>query len=323
MVSPVFGDYPFTASGSAQTIVHKKAANTTGEFDTEMLSMSLSGAIPEGLFMIRESPTLPSLGHSLIADLGGGIYGSSSSFDHVFTELLMEGSASWEPDFSYSGNIILVQAQPFITNQPQSQSVSAGSNVTFRVTAVGETPLTYQWQFNSTNISGASGTNYIRANSQSMDAGAYTVVVTNNFGSVTSAIATLTVTNANPDADGNGLPDAWEQQYFGHTGVDPNADADGEGMSNLREFLAGTNPTNAASVFRILSAVPTNNDVQVDWTTVGGHSYVLQSVTNLTMSFQDISPTNSVGGTNEGTTNYLHNGGATNPAGFYRVRLEP
>jgi hypothetical protein len=45
------------------------------------------------------------------------------------------------------------------------------------------------------------------------------------------------------DSDGNGLPDAWEQQYFGHIGVDPNADPDGDGLTNLQEFQAGTDPT--------------------------------------------------------------------------------
>ena len=51
------------------------------------------------------------------------------------------------------------------------------------------------------------------------------------------------------DTDGNGLPDWWELEYFGHlTGTDPNADPDHDGMSNLAEWIAGTNPTNAASV---------------------------------------------------------------------------
>jgi hypothetical protein len=44
------------------------------------------------------------------------------------------------------------------------------------------------------------------------------------------------------DSDGNGLPDAWEQHYFGHLGVDPNADPDGDGLTNLQEYLNGTDP---------------------------------------------------------------------------------
>jgi hypothetical protein len=46
-----------------------------------------------------------------------------------------------------------------------------------------------------------------------------------------------------PDADGNGLPDDWELRYFGHTGTDPNADDDGDGVSNRQEYQNGTSPT--------------------------------------------------------------------------------
>ena len=47
--------------------------------------------------------------------------------------------------------------------------------------------------------------------------------------------------------DSNGLPIAWELTYFGHTGVDSNADPDGDGMSNYQEYVAGTDPTSANS----------------------------------------------------------------------------
>ena len=50
------------------------------------------------------------------------------------------------------------------------------------------------------------------------------------------------VVNVAVDSDGNGLSDAWEQQYFGHMGVDPNADADGDGQTNAQEYASGTNP---------------------------------------------------------------------------------
>jgi hypothetical protein len=47
------------------------------------------------------------------------------------------------------------------------------------------------------------------------------------------------------DSDGSGLPVIWEKIYFGHTGVDPNADPDHDGLSNLQEYQYHTNPTNS------------------------------------------------------------------------------
>jgi hypothetical protein len=45
------------------------------------------------------------------------------------------------------------------------------------------------------------------------------------------------------DSDGSGLPDGWQLQHFGHLGVDPGADSDGDNASNLQEYQNGTDPT--------------------------------------------------------------------------------
>jgi hypothetical protein len=74
---------------------------------------------------------------------------------------------------------------------------------------------------------------------------------------------------------------------------------------------------------QILSVQLIGEDVRLDWTTVGGHSYVVQAGPEVMGSFLDVSPAIAVGGTGAGTTNYTHIGGATNPAAFYRVRLGP
>ena len=57
------------------------------------------------------------------------------------------------------------------------------------------------------------------------------------------------------DTDGNGLPDLWEIHYFGQIGVDPNADPDGDGLSNLQEYQRHSDPTN-----------PLNWGVPNEWT---------------------------------------------------------
>lgn len=86
---------------------------------------------------------------------------------------------------------------PTISVQPASQTVTAGSSVTFSVTAAGSTPLSYQWRKNSTNIAGATGASFTIGTTAASDAAAYSVVVSNSAGSITSSSATLTV-NAAP-----------------------------------------------------------------------------------------------------------------------------
>ena len=83
---------------------------------------------------------------------------------------------------------------PIILFQPQSQSVFLGSNVTFAVSASGTPPLSYQWQFNGTNISGATTNSFFLGNVQTNDAGSYSVVVSNEAGSTLSDSAILNVT---------------------------------------------------------------------------------------------------------------------------------
>lgn len=105
----------------------------------------------------------------------------------------------------------------------------------------------------------------------------------------------------------------------------PDFDADGDGQSNAAETLAGTDPLNPSSVFQMTSLVNTNgNSIRVEWTTVGGHSYVVQTNGNSgSDAFHDLSLPIVVPGTAEGTANYVHANGATNTTTFYRVRLGP
>lgn len=44
------------------------------------------------------------------------------------------------------------------------------------------------------------------------------------------------------DTDENDLHDAWELYHFGLIGIDPDADSDGDGQTNLQEFNSGSNP---------------------------------------------------------------------------------
>ncbi len=107
--------------------------------------------------------------------------------------------------------------------------------------------------------------------------------------------------------------------------LSPNLDADGNGVSNTNKVLAGLDLLDPTSVFQITSVGVNNNaDVNLTWTTEGGHSYVVQTNGNLSSgSFNDLSGVINVSGSGAGTTSYVHSGAATNRAGFYRVRLGP
>jgi subtilisin family serine protease len=124
------------------------------------------------------------------------------------------------------------------------------------------------------------------------------------------------------DTDANGLPDWWELQYFGHlTGTDPNADLDHDGMSNLAEWIAGTNPTNAASCLRLtLLAASNPSAVVLNWPSVTGKTYRLERATNLLTGFNSTVRTNiaATAPTNTLTDTAILPGNAR----FYRVGVE-
>lgn len=84
---------------------------------------------------------------------------------------------------------------PTIVGQPQSLSVPVGSAAAFSVIAAGTSPLSYQWNFGTGPILGATAATLSLPNVSATNAGTYFVVITNTLGSVTSAPVTLTVTS--------------------------------------------------------------------------------------------------------------------------------
>jgi len=89
-----------------------------------------------------------------------------------------------------------VPVAPTIQTEPISINRVVGTSAVFSVIAAGSAPLSYQWRKGGSNISGATASTYSIASVSLTDAGTFSVVVTNSVGSVTSANATLTVSEA-------------------------------------------------------------------------------------------------------------------------------
>jgi len=91
--------------------------------------------------------------------------------------------------------------KPVIVTQPSNQTNGGTTTAFFRVAVGGSEPIAIQWQKNSTNlvnqgnVTGVTSNLLMLANVLRADEGAYRVVASNSFGSVTSQVATLTVVN--------------------------------------------------------------------------------------------------------------------------------
>jgi hypothetical protein len=95
-----------------------------------------------------------------------------------------------------------------------------------------------------------------------------------------------------PDVDYDGMPNEWEQQYFGgETNANPGAMASNGVNTVLAAYIAGLNPTNRNSFFKV-SAFETpafsGGGFVVHWSAVSGRVYSVRWATNLTGGFQPL-----------------------------------
>ncbi|MGZ5537980.1 MAG: choice-of-anchor Q domain-containing protein, partial [Chthoniobacterales bacterium] len=124
------------------------------------------------------------------------------------------------------------------------------------------------------------------------------------------------------DTDGDGMSDDFETFY----GVsDPNGDPDGDGLTNLQEFQAGTNPLDPTSGLRIIAVARNGNDFMVTFSlAVAGKSYRLERKDALTDAFwSSISGVADLTAVSTGSAQLTDTDGAAVTKHFYHVRVLP
>ena len=161
-------------------------------------------------------------------------------------------------DFSLRGNppsVTVTSSAPVITRSPTNQTVMTNGTAVFSVVASGGVPLAYQWWHDGQPVETPIGPVLTLTSVKAPDAGNYFVVVLNSDGWATSQVATLTIPDA--DTDGDGMTDAWEIANRLNPAVnDANLDADDDGMTNLQEFLVGTDPQDKDDYLKVDAVTP-------------------------------------------------------------------
>ena len=132
----------------------------------------------------------------------------------------------------------------------------------------------------------------------------------------------ITVGNRTGSSWGDGIPDTWRLLYFGTVSnllSAANLDADGDGASNWQEYVAGTNPMDPTSVLQLMPIAPSPN-FTVQWPTVPGKTYQVQSSTSLFSTNWTTTASNLAG------TGQIMQLSDTNtpapPARFYRAQVQ-
>ena len=191
-------------AGSVTSSVATLTVNLTPAFTSQPQSQTVAQG-QTATFTVQVGGVTPLyyywyLNGSLVASGSGG---SSSTL--TLTNVQASSAGNWSVKVYNLYNILspvtsdlatlTVIVPTTITSQPQSQAVSAGQPANFAVGATGPPPVSYQWNFNNAPIAGATNSTLSLSHAHTNDAGSYTVLVTSGGNSLSSAVASLTVTN--------------------------------------------------------------------------------------------------------------------------------
>jgi len=301
----------FNTAGATQTLTNRSTTYPQGTVLVNLLNTNETITVAPG-------PTTPQIS---VPSTTAKIFIARSLLQPLDPVVVSQSPAHAATNVSTSSQIVLQFSKPMDTNSVQTAfSLTPPTSGTFIWSALNDT-LTF--------TAGAAGFPGLATNSLRLAATAHDAVSGNTL---YAPFDTYFVTATTLDSVGDGIPDWWRAQYFGCTtngcGNTTNAqscancDPDGDGMSNLQEFLAGTDPTDPKSVFRITNISVVGTDIQVTWTTAPSKTNQLESSNMPGSNATWLSVGLLTIGTGSPATQ-TDSGAATNPPTFYRVRLLP
>jgi len=253
-------------------------------------------------------------------DAGENVYVGGSS--GLFTKYDTNGNLLWSTNHSKkiiqmlvdaSGNRFLSFADssiarlasdatpqpPQIVTQPQIQTLRLGSNAIFSVDATGSPALIYQWRKNGTNLNAATSSNLTLTGITTNDVGNYSVVITNLYGSVTSAPAALLIAPSllTPYSGTVGL---WGQQ------ATLSVSAWGSGTLNYQWYKAGQLISDATNSTLIFPSVQLTNAGLYSVVVSSQYGSVTNAAAELVVNPANISLGLYAGITIDGTVGYTY-----------------
>jgi hypothetical protein len=178
---------------------------------------------------------------------------------------------------------------PVIVQDPLSTLSVAGGSATFSVviTNTATLPITYRWRRGNLELPGGVMTlhqrvSFMTATNIQGSLTNFSVTVSNlaRRTVITSKTATVALLG---DTDKDGLPDSWESQWQLDPGSaqDAGLDRDEDRMSNLAEFIAGTDPTDPRSVLKLQGSLSGQGGVSFEFLALGNRTYTLEGAEDL------------------------------------------